>query len=91
MMRRFAGGAGGSGPPCVMVTAWPATVKLPVRGAVLAATVKLTDPSPDIPPLVTVIHATGLVAVHGQPDPVTTEMLLLSPVKGAVTDVGETL
>jgi hypothetical protein len=66
-------------------------VNVPVRDVVAAATVKLTDPSPDIPPLVTVIHATGLVAVQAQPDPVTTAILLLSPVNGAVTLAGVTL
>lgn len=70
---------------------WPATVKVPTRGVAVAETVKLTDPSPDMPPLVIVIQATELVAVQAQPDPVTTEILLLSPVNGADTLVEDTL
>jgi hypothetical protein len=75
------------------VTTWPPTIIVPVRGTPLpfAATVKLNDPSPDMPPLVIVIHATVLVGVHEQLDPVTTEILLLSPVDGADTVVGEAL
>jgi hypothetical protein len=38
-----------------------------------------------------VIQATELVAVQVQPDPVATEILLLSPVIGAATVVGVTL
>ena len=75
------------------VTLWPATVRVPVRELVgpFAATLKLTDPTPDIPPLVMVIQATALVAVHAQLEPVVTPMLLLSPVEGADTLVGDTL
>jgi hypothetical protein len=75
------------------VTIWPPTIIVPVRGAPVpfAATVKLNDPSPDMPPLVILTHATVLVGVHEQLDPVTTEILLLSPVDGADTVVGETL
>jgi hypothetical protein len=57
----------------------------------LAATLKLNDPSPDMPPLVIVIQATVLAGVHAQLDPVTTEMLLLSPADDADTVVGDTL
>jgi hypothetical protein len=66
---------------------------VPVRGLVvaLAATVKLNDPSPDIPPLVIVIHATVLAGVHAQELPVVTAMLLLRPVDGAETLVGDAL
>jgi hypothetical protein len=44
-----------------------------------------------MPPLVTVIQATELTGVHAQELPVITEMLLLSPVDGAATLVGDTL
>jgi hypothetical protein len=66
---------------------------VPVRGLVvaLAATVKLNDPSPDMPPLVIVIHATVLAGVHAQLDPVVTPILLLRPVDAADTLVGDTL
>jgi hypothetical protein len=55
------------------------------------ATLKLNDPSPDIPPLVIVIQGTWLTGVQAQFDPVTTEILLFIPVDGAVTVVGEAL
>ena len=42
-------------------------------------------------PLVMVIHALLLTAVHGQLDPVVTAMLPFVPVEGAVTVLGETL
>jgi hypothetical protein len=90
-MRRFTGGDGGGPPLCVTVTVWPATVMVPVRAIVVGETVKFTDPSPDMPPLVIVIHATELVAVQAQPEPVTTERLPFSPVDGADTLVGATL
>jgi hypothetical protein len=66
---------------------------VPVRGLLvaLAATLKLNDPSPDMPPLVIVIQATVLAGVHAQLDPVVTPMLLLSPVEGAETVVGDAL
>jgi hypothetical protein len=64
---------------------------VPVRAIAVAETVKFTDPSPDMPPLVIVIHATELVAVQAQPEPVTTERLPFSPVDGADTLVGATL
>jgi hypothetical protein len=76
------------------VTVWPATVIVPVRAepVVFAATVKFADPSPDIEaPLVIVIHATLLTAVHAQLDPVVTDTLALSPVDVAETLVGETV
>jgi hypothetical protein len=66
---------------------------VPVRGLVvpLAVTVKLNEPSPDMPPLVMVIHATVLAGVHAQELPVVTAILLLSPVDGAETLAGDTL
>jgi hypothetical protein len=77
----------------VTVTVWPATVSVPVRGLVVgfAATLKLTEPVPDMPPLVTVIQPTELVAVHAQELPVVTAILLLRPVDGAETLVGDAL
>jgi hypothetical protein len=57
----------------------------------LGATLKLNDPSPDMPPLVIVIHATVLVGVHAQLEPVVTPILLLRPVDAADTVVGDTL
>ena len=95
-MRRPEGGAGGSGAVgalWLMVTVWLATVRVPVRALPLplAATLKLNEPSPDMPPLVMVIQATVLVGVHAQLEPVVTPMLLLRPVDGAETLVGDTL
>jgi hypothetical protein len=79
---------------CVTVTVCPAIVSVPVRAApvVLAATVKFVEPRPDIEaPLVTVIHETDDVEVHGQLEPVVTAMLLFVPVDGAVRLVVDTL
>jgi hypothetical protein len=66
---------------------------VPVRGLPVpfTATLKLKDPIPDMPPLVIVIQGTELTGVHAQLEPVTTEMLLLSPVDSAETVVGDTL
>jgi hypothetical protein len=66
---------------------------VPVRGVPVpfGATLKLNDPSPDMPPLVTVIQPTVLAGVHEQALPVITETLLLSPVVGADTIDGDTL
>ena len=66
---------------------------VPVRALAVpfAATVKLNDPSPDIPGLVIVIQATVLTGVHAQLEPVVTPMLLLRPVDSAETDMGDTL
>jgi hypothetical protein len=66
---------------------------VPVRGLVvaLAATLKLNEPSPDMPPLVIVIQATVLAGVHAQELPVVTAILLLRPVDRAETVVGDTL
>ena len=44
-----------------------------------------------MPPVVIVIHGTELVAVQAQLEVVLTEMLLLSPVAGADTVVGDTI
>jgi hypothetical protein len=75
------------------VTVWPPTVMVPVRElpVLFTATLKLNDPSPDMPPLVIVIQGTVLTGVHAQLEPVTTEMLLLSPADDADTVVGEAL
>jgi hypothetical protein len=77
----------------VTVMVWPPTVMVPVRElpVVFAATVKLNDPSPDIPGLVIVIQATVLTGVHAQLEPVVTPMLLLRPVDSAETVVGDAL
>jgi hypothetical protein len=78
---------------CVMVTVLPPTVSVPVRMAPVpfAATEKLNDPSPDMPPLVTVIQGAKLTGDHAQALPVVTPMLLLRPVDGAETFNGDTL
>jgi hypothetical protein len=78
---------------CVTVTVWPPTVMVPVRALAVpfAATVKLNEPSPDIPGLVMVIQGTVLEGVHVQFEPVVTPILLLRPVEGADTDMGDTL
>ena len=76
------------------VTIWPATVIVPVRAAPVefAATVKFDEPSPVMEaPLVTVIQATLLTAVHWQLDPVVTEILPFVPVDGALTVSGATV
>jgi hypothetical protein len=44
-----------------------------------------------MPPLVIVIHGTELVAVQAQLEVVLTAMLLLRPVEGADTVVGDTM
>jgi hypothetical protein len=44
-----------------------------------------------MPPLVIVIQGTELTGVQAQALPVITEILLLSPVDGAATLVGDTL
>jgi hypothetical protein len=77
----------------VTVTVWPPTVMVPVRElpVPLGATLKLNDPSPDMPPLVIVIQGTVLTGVHAQELPVITEMLLLSPADDVDTVVGDTL
>jgi hypothetical protein len=66
---------------------------VPVRGLVVAfaATVKLNEPSPDMPGLVIVIQASAVVGVHAQELPVVTAILLLRPVDGADTVVGDAL
>jgi hypothetical protein len=76
------------------VTVWPAIVIVPVRAApvVLAATVKLLEPRPVmVAPLVIVIQAALLVAVHAQLEPVVTDTLAFVPVDGAFTAVGDTV
>ena len=77
----------------VTVRVRPATVNVPDRGTPveLAATVKVADPRPDMEArLVMVIHATALVAVHAQLEPVMTETVPLKPVEGADTLAGDT-
>ena len=57
-------------PACVTVTVWPATVTLPVRGAVpaFAVTENLAEPAPvALLPAVIVIQGALLIDVHPQP------------------------
>ena len=63
---------------CVTVNVAPAIVSVPVRleATVFAATLNPTVPLPDpVAPLVTVIHAALLAAVHAQPAPAVTVLL----------------
>jgi hypothetical protein len=85
--------AGAHGPPCVTLTTVPAIVSDPSRlhVVVLAATSNVTVPFPDpVAPLVSVIHALLLTAVHGQP--ADTATLLLPVLAAAWNDwlVGDT-
>src|SRR5262245_55397910 len=69
-----------------MVTVWPATVSVPLRGAPVAftATVYVTVPMPDpLAPPVIVTQLTLLVAVHEHDVPVVTDRLPVVPVDGA--------
>jgi hypothetical protein len=78
---------GAHGPPCRTLTIVPPMVSDPSRlqVVVLAATSKVTEPLPDPrAPLVTVIHALLLTAVHGHPAAEVTA--LLTVVAAAVTD-----
>ena len=93
-IRKPVGAAGAVAAPWMIVTVRPATVRAPVRDADVGfrATVKPTEPCPDIDaPLVMVIQAALLVAVHAQRDPVVTATLPPVPVDGAETLVGEML
>jgi hypothetical protein len=76
----------------VIVTAWPATVIVPVRALVVefAATLYATDPRPEWLPLATVIQLCGLVAVHAQLEPVITETAPLNGVDGTDWLSGDT-
>jgi hypothetical protein len=78
-------------PGCVTVKVWPATVRVPVRDAVvvLAAALKLTDPLP-LPeaPAVTVIHAALLAAVHAQPVGIVTVIDPVPPAVATFCEVG---
>jgi hypothetical protein len=72
-------------PACVTVNVRPATVSVPMRWPVpvFGATVKATLPAP-LPdaPLVIVIQAALLVAVHAQPVLAATDSEALSPAAG---------
>ena len=58
---------------------------------VLAATSKVTEPLPDpVAPLVTVIHALVLTAVHGQPAGAVTVLLPVLTAAATDTVVGDT-
>ena len=73
-------------PACVTVNVAPAIVSVPVRlAAVFAATLNDTDPLPvPVAPLVTVIQALLLTAVHGHPDVALTVVVPVPP--AAVND-----
>jgi hypothetical protein len=69
-MRAPVGLLGGFAPDCVIVTGWPATVSVPVRGDVLVFAVRRyrTVPLPDpLAPLAIVIQDPERVAVHEHP------------------------
>jgi hypothetical protein len=94
-MRRLVGGSGADGadwPPCVTVTVRPATVNVPVRAAVDAGTVKLTEPMPDpVAPAVIVIQLVVVVADQEQLVPDVTANVPALPFVGTVTVVGVTV
>jgi hypothetical protein len=79
-------------PACVTVNVFPAIESVPVRVDVdaLAPTLKLTVPFP-LPdaPAVTVIQAALLTAVHAQPVPAVTVVLLVPPPEAAESVDGE--
>ena len=73
---------GAHGPPWLTLTIVPAIVTHPLRlhVVVLAATLNVTDPLPDPEaPLVRVIQAKLLEAVHGQPAATVTLLLPVPP------------
>jgi hypothetical protein len=79
-------------PACVTVNVLPATVNVPVRWvvAVVAATVKPTDPVPvPLPPAVMVSHPALLVADQPHPAPAVTPTLPLPPAAANDRDTGE--
>jgi hypothetical protein len=91
-MRRFVGGKGGVGASSVTVTVRPATVSVPVRAIVVAATVRVTAPVPDpLAPAVTVIQLALLTAVHAQLVPEVTESVKVFPVDAAERVAGVTV
>jgi len=66
-------------------------VSVPVRAApVFAATAKVTFPLP-VPPFVTVIHGTLLVAVHAQPAFVVTLTLPFPPFAPMLAEVEDSV
>ena len=74
------------------VNVLPAIVSVPVRDdvEVLAAALKLTDPSPEPDaPAVIVNHAALLTAVHAQPDGAVTATVPLPPFDATFCEVGE--
>ena len=74
------------------VTVRPATVNVPVRAAVDAGTVKLTEPIPDpVAPAVMVIQLAVVVADHEQLVPEVTDNVVALPFVGTVTVVGMTV
>jgi hypothetical protein len=84
---------GAHGPACVTLNTVPAIVSDPSRlhVVVLAATLNVTDPLPDpVAPLVTVIHALLLTAVHGHPAATVTVLLPVLATSGNDWLVGDT-
>jgi hypothetical protein len=78
---------------CVTVTAWPATVTVPVRELVevLAATVSVTEPLPDPPVGDTVIQLAAELAFHPHADELATVTANVPPVFPGANPVGDTL
>ena len=81
----------GSLEACVIVTGWPATVRMAVRvSPVFSAIVTLTVPDPDwLAPDVIVANAAFEVAVHAQPLFVVTPTDALAPVPAMLSAVVE--
>jgi hypothetical protein len=80
--------------PCDWATViiCPATVSVPERdGPVVDAIASATDPGPvPVPPAVTLIHTSFVVAVHGHPPPVVTVRVRAPPEGSTVTLSGAT-
>lgn len=83
-------------PACVTVNVTPAMVSVPVRDEVevLAATLNVTPPLPDVfgpPPAVTVIHEALLVADQEQPVGIVTETTRVPPAEASESLVDESV
>src|SRR5204862_8134584 len=77
--------------PCFTVTVCPASVRLPERAPPVFSALSLHDALPIFPlaPLVTVIHAAVLTAVHAHPAPAVTLTLAAPPAAVGLAEVGE--
>src|SRR5262245_50662678 len=74
------------------VTVWPATVSVPVRVPLAAATLNVTAPLPvPLAPDVTVMKSDWLAAVQAHEASVVTLTVNVPPPVGALTDVGDTV